>query len=251
MEKNIEKLIDNLNDKYEELFILSSRKSHVKVKFDKPIVLESDRKYKMGLSYFSVYNSIRNITEENNSVSISKLGNGIYENITLPPGSYEISDIEDALAQIGGVDENNKKNIRLLPKVNLNKVELVLQNKRAVMFVKKSFNNILGFEEREYKETTLAEHRANIQNDINLINIQCDKIIGGYLNDTQKNIIYSIPSFTVGVGFRIVEKPVNITYLKLNTNVINEINLYIKDQNDNLIDFGGEEITIQLHLKQI
>jgi len=195
----------------------------------------------MGLLFFSVYNNIRNITEKNNQIEISVDGIN-YTTKTLHPGSYEIKNINEVI---------DNENIQFLPVDNLNRVKLVLKNNHSIRFTNKSFHNILGFEQQEYKISTQAERRANIQNNINTINVICNSINGGYFNNQQRNIIYSIPSFSVAIGYRIIEKPFQSIYLPLNTTELSNINLQIVDDYNNLIDFGGEEIIVQLHLKQI
>lgn len=52
-------------------------------------------------------------------------------------------------------------------------------------------------------------------------------------------------------GYRIIEKVSNVIYLRINTNYIEEIILKIKDQDENLINFQNETITISIILKKL
>ncbi|ESO90494.1 hypothetical protein LOTGIDRAFT_164076 [Lottia gigantea] len=113
-----------------------------------------------------------------------------------------------------------------------------------------SLNTLLGFDKRLNTQSTLAPHKANIENDIDVINIHCNLINGGFFNKYKRQIIYSLPTFTVPIGYRIIEKPFQTTYLPHNSFMIKDINLEIKDGKNRFIDFGNEEIVIQLHLKQ-
>ncbi|ESO99458.1 hypothetical protein LOTGIDRAFT_158543 [Lottia gigantea] len=208
--------------------------------------LDRNQEYELGLKYFSVYNSIRNINEKNNQIKISTDNGVTFKTIRLLPGSYEYIAIYEHLSEYAG-----KNNIEFEGNLNLNKIKLILRNNSQVDFnVENSLNTLLGFDKRVYTQSTLAPHKANIENDIDVINIQCNLINGGFFNKYKRQIIYSLPTFTVPIGYRIIEKPFQTTYLPLNSFMIKDINLEIKDGKNRFIDFGNEEIVIQLHLKQ-
>ncbi|ESO99309.1 hypothetical protein LOTGIDRAFT_158389 [Lottia gigantea] len=212
--------------------------------------LDRNQEYELGLKYFSVYNSIRNINEKNNQIKISTDNGVTFKTISLLPGSFEYIAINEYLSEYGG-SINGKNNIEFEGNLNLNKIKLILRNNSQVDFnVENSLNTLLGFDKRVYTQSTLAPHKANIENDIDVINIHCNLINGGFFNKYKRQIIYSLPTFTVPIGYRIIEKPFQTTYLPLNSFMIKDINLEIKDGKNRFIDFGNEEIVIQLHLKQ-
>ncbi|ESO94025.1 hypothetical protein LOTGIDRAFT_153506 [Lottia gigantea] len=183
--------------------------------------LNRNQEYELGLKYFSVYNSIRNINEKNNQIK--------FKTIRLLPGSYEYVAINEYLSEYGG-SANGKNNIEFEGNLNLNKIKLILRNNSQVDFnVENSLNTLLGFDKQIYTQSTLAPHKANIENDIDVINIHCNLINGGFFNIYQRQIIYSLPTFTVPIGYRIIEKPFKTTYLPLNSFMIKDINLEIKD----------------------
>ncbi|ESP03470.1 hypothetical protein LOTGIDRAFT_171407 [Lottia gigantea] len=208
--------------------------------------LNRNQEYELGLKYFSVYNSIRNINEKYNQLKISTDNGVTFKTIRLLPGSYEYIAINEYLSEYGG-SVNGKNNIEFEGNLNLNKIKLILRNNSQVDFnVENSLNTLLGFDKRLYTQSTLAPHKANIENDIDVINIHCNLINNKY----KRQIIYSLPTFTVPIGYRLIEKPFQSTYLPLNSFMIEDINLEIKDGKNRFIDFGNEEIVIQLHLKQ-
>lgn len=243
MEAKIMELTNLLNSKYQEFFIISAKRSDIHQQFKTPITLDATRNYELGLKYFSVANSIKNVSDGNNKFHYSRDGGTTWFDKTLPTGSYEIKALNDYI---------NSDNIKFEPYVTTNRVKLVLKNNHQVDFSKdNTIRNLLGFESKIYATTTIAENRANLENDISSINIHCDLIQGGYLNGEMKNIIYSIPSFTVPLGYRIIEQPISPIYLPVNKQSIREIRLRIVDDEGRLIDFGDEEIYIQIHLKQV
>ncbi|ESP01328.1 hypothetical protein LOTGIDRAFT_157507 [Lottia gigantea] len=228
----------------EQLFVITSNKSDIKLSLDYEYELDRNQEYELRLKYFSVYNSIRNINEKSNQIKISTDNGVTFKTIRLLPGSFEY------LSEYGG-SVNGKNNIEFEGNLNLNKIKLILKSNSKVDFnVENSLNTLLGFDKQIYTQSTLAPHKANIENDIDVINIHCNLINGGFFNKYKRQIIYSLPTFTVPIGYRIIEKPFQTTYLPLNSFMIKDINLEIKDGKNRLIDFGNEEIVIQLHLKQ-
>ncbi|ESP04701.1 hypothetical protein LOTGIDRAFT_170537 [Lottia gigantea] len=210
----------------------------------------SDRQYNEVNCILKIFLEKRNINENNNQMKISTDNEATFKTISLLPGSYEYVAINEYLSEYAE-SANGKNNIEFEGNLNLNKIKLILRNKSQVDFnVENSLNTLLGFDKQIYTQSTLAPHKANIENDIDVINIRCNLINGGFFNKHKRQIIYSIPTFTVPIGYRIIEKPFQTTYLPLNSFMIKNINLEIKDGKNRFIDFGNEEIVIQLHLKQ-
>ncbi|ESP04455.1 hypothetical protein LOTGIDRAFT_170700 [Lottia gigantea] len=196
----------------EQLFVITSNKSDIKLSLDYEYELDRNQEYELGLKYFSVYNSIRNINEKNNQIKISTDNGAINEYLSESAGSV-----------------NGKNNIQFEGNLNLNKIKLILRNNCQVDFnVENSLNTLPGFDKKIYTQSTLAPHKANIENDIDVINIHCNLINGGFFNKYKRQIIYSLPTFTVPIGYRIIEKPFQTTYLPLNSFMIKDINLEIK-----------------------
>ncbi|ESO90029.1 hypothetical protein LOTGIDRAFT_175838 [Lottia gigantea] len=128
----------------------------------------------------------------------------------LEKGSYEYIAINEYLSEYGG-SVNAKNNIEFDGNLNLNKKKLILRNNSQVDFnVENSLNALLGFDKQIYTQSTLAPHKANIENDIDVINIHCNLINGGFFHKYKRQIIYSLPTFTVPIGYRIIEKPSRI-----------------------------------------
>ena len=96
----------------------------------------------------------------------------------------------------------------------------------------------------------MAQNSANII-DIHTINIKTNLIDGGYINNKRNNILHSIPTFTVPVGYKIIEKPSFPIKVPLKKKNIDVITIEIVDEDGNLIDFGGEKINIRLSIEQV
>ena len=253
MEEGIKSLYDSLNNKYEELITIQARCNDLNFKIHgEGITLNPKYTYKAGLTLFSIYNSLRNINGENNMFYYNK------EKIQFTFGAYEIKEINNVIASHFKSDLENSP-IIFEPQISLNKVKMIIKKGNSVDFTKeKTFRKLLGFESKVYKEGKhIAENIANIQNDINSINVKCNFIQGNYyknLKNTtakQENIIFCMPSFTVGFGQKIIQQPYIPIYFPVNTYKIQHVILDIVDGNGKKLDFGNEEAFIQIHIKQI
>ena len=80
--------------------------------------------------------------------------------------------------------------------------------------------------------------------------IDCSIIDGSYVNGQK---VYAIHEFfpAVAPGYKIIEIPKEIIYLPIRSNVIDNIQIRIVDQDGDLVDFRGETITVRLHLKSL
>ena len=142
---------------------------------------------------------------------------------------------------------NDIDKIKLEAELTSTKCKMI--NKIFVNFT--NVANLLGFTSGVYKPGLyISQNKINISN-INTINIECDLIQGGFYNGIKDNFLYNFPSFTVPVGYKIIERMNPPLYLPITRKVINDIRFRILDQDCNLISFNNEEINISLHLKQV
>ena len=81
--------------------------------------------------------------------------------------------------------------------------------------------------------------------------IKCDLVSGGYMNGVKEGILYSFPSMTVPIGYKINISAPTIIYLPINKKVISSILFQITNQKGDLIDLKGEEIALAVHIKQV
>lgn len=248
MEEKISQLVDITNYKYRQTFNIVTINSNSSIYLPQPIELNPNRNYELGLKYFSVVNSIQNVTNENNKIRYSKDGGATWIDHTFTPGSYELNDFTEFLND----KTNDVFNIEFVPQASLNRVQLVLRNNRQVDFtIDNSVREMFGFQNRIYRTTQIATYRAKLENNIKNIYIKCNLIDGGYINDKKSQVLLSLPAFATPVGHRIIKEIEKPIYLPLLFKTISSINLRVVDDNDKEIDFGGEEISMLLHLKQI
>lgn len=113
-----------------------------------------------------------------------------------------------------------------------------------------SIGSLLGFSKRKLAANTFHESDvpANIIR-VNAVRIECNIITGAYVNNQPVHTIHEFYP-AVSPGFKIVEVPRNVIYLPVTVKSIHSLSLKIVDQDNRLVNFRGETITIRIHIKQ-
>lgn len=271
--EGISNLINYFNIKFSTIIQINSTKSFFTTNFPIPLELNESFNYKVALQWFSVYNTIFNVTNKNNQFMFD---NKIYK---IKPGSYEIKDI---LSEMNALIKPDKIDFSI--KINYGKLQINSSTKTLSFNTDYSLAEILGFEKTQdltsvamanvpqatvnlpqatgnlQKAPILGSNKIDVSN-INSINILCDLVQNSYIaNETggsenslaiQKNLLYTFPYGTVLMGFRIVQSPNPIIYLPMTRKNISSISFQITDQDGNLLDFNNEKISLALHIEQV
>ena len=162
--------------------------------------------------------------------------------IVLRPGIYEVSEIEMEIKKVihGFVLNGDNRSMRC----ELNAPVIFDFNTEGFG------RSLLGFRGMSQPNIKMiSDTRVNINN-INVIRIHCNIASGSYLNGKENHSIYEFYP-TVPPGFKMVEVPSNIIYYPIDVASIDTFTVSLRDQNDELVDFNGEEVTINFHIKKI
>ena len=219
MEEELKKLVNISSTKYSTTFYCESDKSDFYIDFNYPIDLDNNLNYEMALLWFCTYNTIFNITKENNKYTLNntkkQINPGAYKTITV------LADILKPEIEIS-IDEPTSKCLMNIKPGN------------SLKFHDKSFfHKMLGFSvkggqspgEALYKEGKhTSENIIQITN-IDSINIYVDCVNGTYIDGNSTNIIYSFPSFTVPSGYKLFERQIFPIYYPVNRRHLNRINI--------------------------
>lgn len=226
---------------YSLTFTFNGYQSTLESTFFPPIELPEKVNYVIGLVDLYTYYTIPNIHNGCNKFYVGA------EELVIPDGSYEIASLEQYLQEA-----LMWTSINISLKANKSTLRSEIRSSEVVDFEKEdSIHKILGFERRKLSpnETHVSDHPIKISK-INSLGVICNIIDGAYTNGQKSNLIHKFfPN--VRPGYRIVEIPREIIYLPVRVKVIDNIKLSIVDQNGDLVDFRGEEITVRLHLKSI
>lgn len=221
------------------ILTLSGNSSILEAEYFPPIELSASKQYVLGLVEFLTFNAIPNIDSEKNKFYI---GN---RKIVLPTGSYEIGDIDEFIQQ-----ELSETDVKLRLRANNNTLCAEIESNQEVDFTHQdSIGDLLGFTPRVLKPNLSHSSDSTVKIlKLNVVRVESNITCGAFLNDLRVHTIYSFfPS--VPPGFKIIEKPSTIIYLPLTVSSIQQLQLRIVDQDDRLVNFRDETITVRLHIK--
>ena len=224
--------------------------------FRHPIILDPNKKYEAAFLSLETYNSIPNITDENNKFVYSADNGRNWKTITLAKDAYELVEINNEIQRQMIVNsdydrENNSFYVNISHSRLSAVVEITNHNYKINFNVQNSIGKILGFE----KETLSVGYNkspriVNIMN-INSILINISLIQGGYVNGERRQAIHSFFP-RVGPGYKISVFPQpKLLFYPINSHYINDIRVWLTDQDNKLIDLQGERITIRIVIREV
>ena len=186
-----------------------------------------------------------------NNVLKYKIGAGATETITIAEGNYTSSTLITALK--AGFSANGETNINItISKVNGKLTFTNTVNNFTIVSSGSTMMDVLGFiSTQDYTSASLS---LTPPYPLNLLGIQRIKVNSNYLATNTTN------SFTKGISNTFASIPVNapsfglINYTNLNAysllraKTISTIDIELRDENDNAIDFNGVDWTMTLQL---
>lgn len=226
-------------------FTLTGNSSVLSSQFNPPIYLDEDSSYEIGVANFDTFNSIPNIDERNN---VFVFGEKDQHRIEIVPGSYELSHVIEIIKKQVLLQDDTTI---LLIKSDIHTAKVSIECNRKINFnVANSIGSVLGFEKKilEPDYIHISDNEVKILK-VNSICIDCDIAVGSYLNDAPVHIIHQFFP-TVPFGYKIVESPLTILYFPVSVKTINSITIKVVDQDNSLINFRKETITLRLHLRK-
>jgi hypothetical protein len=237
--------------------VLTSDTSDWDTSFSPPLYLDTNKNFEIALVGLETYNSIPNITSENNTFVYSADSGTTWKTIALPDGAYEITHINAAIPH--QLEQNN--DWRVAQKIHYISIQPnlstlctsinITDDKYQVDMNRSTMSSVFGFNKQILNRGFHnSEHPVNILS-VSSILVHCDLVGGSYLNGRAEPIIYSFfPN--APPGCKIVESPYNLVYLPVSrTGEINQIHIRLTDQSGKLLNLRGETVTMRLHIQSI
>lgn len=168
--------------------------------------------------------------------------------IEIPEGSYEIVDIENYLKKT-----LEPEGIALSLRINTNTLKSVLNCSVPVYFDReKNIGSVLGFNKQTFINTNSDNEsdRCIKINSVDVFKIDCNIISGSYSNNKLSHTLHEFYP-TVPAGYKVMEIPRTLIYLPVTVRSIHNISVRITDQNSELLNFRGENISLRIHIKKV
>ena len=207
--------------------------------------IELDDDYEIGLVLIETFNSIPNITSENNCFYF-----GENEKIIIPPGSYELSHIYAYLKSKIFDNKPEGGEFTLIGNTNIQRSEIYCSyNIDFSPSKKNNIGSVLGFSKflqaNTYHEST--DRISTIK--VNTVQVICDVSRGSYINEKISHSIYEF-GIDVAPGYRISIAPHKIIYFPVTVRTLSHISIKFLDQDNRPVDFSNETIVVRLHLQK-
>ena len=226
-----------------------------------PIHLRQDSQYEAALLSINLYNSIPNITDENNKFKYSADNRQTWKIITLNRGSYEIQAINDEIQRVMVINgdfntatDNKEFYISLSADMPELKSIINITNPSYIVDfnVENSIGPTLGFQPVTLR---LGYNKSQAIVDIikiNLVLVNVDIISGSYVSGSQSPCIYSFDPYKVPPGYKLDDRPnPSLTYYPVNRPSINSLRIWLTDQNNKTIDLRGEKVTVKIQIREV
>lgn len=220
------------------LLSLSGNSTFLEANYYPPIDL-SDGDYSIALLDIHSFNNFANITDENNTICIAD------QTFKIAVGSYEISDIEKAI-----LNKIRGKGWKISISPNLNTLKCEINTSETINFNKSSIHSVLGFNKTRIlgPGKHVSDNLINII-DFNAIYCNCSLVSNSFQNGlTSKSLHCFYPK--VSPGYKLIEVPQNLIYLKVKAKEITSIQVTLTDERGNLLSLRGEPLNIRLHVKR-
>ena len=238
--------------------VFTSNKTSFKVFLDEKIDIKNCTA-KIALRMISSTNSIPNIDSKNNKFRYKK-GEEEWRLAELETGCYEINEIQKSIEYLVNKHNDQNNNIELNQKyynvqieVNegLGKSIIKIPNDFQIDFsIQNSIGQVLGFDGIMLAEGIHQSPQIIKINPVQCILVFCNLVNGSYLNNRYCQNLYAFyPDVPLGLSF--IEKPNPIQYLDIpdSKEEIQEINIWLTDQNEKPLNLNDEDITLVLSLK--
>lgn len=250
----LEKIVRNTDPKKSFYILVSGKSTRIRTKFNPLIQLDRAKQYEMALVNLETYYSFPNIDATNNNFRYSPDNGATWVDIDIPEGSYEITDINDYVKRImkdnGHCDSvNDTYYISIGPNNNtLKSVVDIAANYKVDFTTANSIRTVLGFNSQVYPEGyNESESIVNILS-ISSLRITSDIVASSCTNGGTENVVYSFfPN--VGPGYKIIQEPLDLIYLPVTLSTISQMETKLVDQNGNLLNLRGEELSIRFHIR--
>ena len=255
--KLLEQIAFNTRPKSEEhLLIVMDKSSHEEHLFQP--LQTNNKQFKIAVTFLTGYKGIFNVTTENNKFYFLKsITDDDHIKITIPPGAYEIENLNKEIKRII-IDQEHytETNYPLNIKPNFSTlgsiIEISAQGPLIPFIPDDSIRGLLGFNKTTiFEEYNLSPNPVDILSFDNIF-IETDIAKGLIFKGKRSGIIHNF-TMDVDPGYKHIEKFYGGVqwYMKESKDIISTICLKLKNENGNLVSFNGQSIIFGLSIKEI
>ena len=171
--------------------------------------------------------------------------------IDIPPGAYELIDINNAIQQelINSCSSGPNPKFKINIKADTISIKSVLTTSLPIYF-NSELNTLLGFTNKGYSAGTHISEKPVMITTTDKVHLKCDCVDGSIGNGIREQILFSF-ILSAPPGYKIIKEPNIILYKKINKTRLDSIQFFLEDNNHNPVDFNGETLTFTIQIIKI
>ena len=218
------------------------------IKYAKPLSFSSNN-WEVGLISAYVPKTYYNISAayQNNKLHYSTDNGSNYTTLTIPDGNYSINNLN------AFIQASISNSITIAGDSARMKVYITLAASHKIDFTQTdTFRDLLGFGSVVVSTgTTYAASKPNITNSNDFFYITTDIISSSYsrIGGQAANVLYPF-TFSVNAGSAESIVPAEHVHLKLGVTNVDSINIRIVNQDGQVVDFNGENVIVNIKIKE-
>ena len=179
-------------------------------------------------------------------INIPEFGieNDFFE-IELPPGVYELVDINNTIKQI--VSEFSEFEINI--EADTISMKSVLTTSNNIHF-NSELNTLLGFTQTNYPAGTHISEKPVMITTTEKVHLKCNCVDGSIVNGVREQILFSF-NLSAPPGCKSIKEPNIVLSKKINKTRLDSIQFFLEDNNHNPVDFNSETLTFTIQIIKI
>ena len=171
--------------------------------------------------------------------------------IEIPPGAYELIDINNVIQQelINSCGSLLDSDLKINIEADTISMKSVLTTSLPIYF-NSELNKLLGFTKTDYTAGTHRSEKPVMITTTDKVHLKCDCVDGSIVNGIREQILFSF-NLSAPPGYKIIKEPNIILYKKINKTRLDSIQFFLEDSNHNPVDFNGETLTFTIQIIKI
>ena len=194
----------------------------------------------------------KNIEDKTNILDLNGIGSvSNCLGIEIPPGAYELIDINNAIQQevINSCSSSLNPDLKINIEADTISMKSVLTTSYSIYF-NSELNTLLGFTNKGYSAGTHISEKPVMITTTDKVHLKCDCVDGSIVNGIREQILFSF-NLSAPPGYKIIKEPNIILYKKINKTRLDSIQFFLEDNNHNPVDFNSETLTFTIQIIKI
>ena len=234
----------------------SNKPENFLTKFNKPITLDSNYEYLIGLNRiinmsFTWFNV--NSDYGNQLIKYSSDNGSSFNSITFPSGVWNYTDFNEHIKDITKTGDNDDPTYPITIEFDTTtfRVTVTLASNYQLDLTQSDFNDLIGFNKKVLKDVVnIGDRVPNLSQDTDILNIHCDLVNSSLVDGDETDIIYTFSTSVLKPSYSFTIEPIRVTYNPANKQQISSIRIYITDGKRRVINLNGADTSFSLILKR-